>query len=165
MPEVFRGVHHIQEGEGYVSVDSTHFPIIPMWWAGVLSERLFDRLWDYRNEALMGHVPFIVLVHDIDDVKPMDAKLRKYLADKGETDPEIQAKKVTSIILVTSPVMRGVMTAVKWIAGEKFPLEITGNFETGFKFARKLLEERNYMNASIPQGYTFPRNPAAKLDK
>jgi hypothetical protein len=169
MAEVYKGVHHIQEADGYVSVDSTYFPIVTMWWGGLISERLFDRLWDYRNEVLTCHVPelapLVVLVHTIDDIKPMDAKLRKYLADKGENDPVIQAKRVTSIVLVTSPVMRGVMTAVKWIAGEKFPLEITGNFETGFKFARKLLEERNHMNAVIPEGYEFPRNPNAKLSK
>jgi hypothetical protein len=159
-------VHHITTGDsGYVTMDTTYFPIVKCWWAGVLSPESVDKFWVLRDEILANRVPLVVLIHHIDDSKPVEATSRKYLAEKAKADPRIQKGEFISVMVVMSAILRGVMTAVTWMAGDEFPMEFVSNMEQGFKVARKLLEKRDYLD--IPtidaNAFTVSKNPDAKL--
>jgi hypothetical protein len=147
MPEIARLVRHITtESGGYLTIDTTYAPIIKVWWFGVVSPELIDSFWAFRDEVLIDRMPCVILIHHIEDADPVEATSRKYLAEKGKNDPRVQRGEFLSIIVVVSAILRGVMTAVQWMAGDKFPLEFVPNMEQAFKVARKLLEKREYLD-------------------
>ncbi|NVB36501.1 hypothetical protein G6O69_01565 [Pseudenhygromyxa sp. WMMC2535] len=160
-----RGVHHIQVGKGYVSTDMSFFPIVPLWWAGEMSPKLFDEWWAYRDREMLGRVPAVVLVHDINDINPVTPTTRKYLADLAKKDAPIQAGETFSIVTVASPVLRGVMTAVTWMAGDRFPVEFVPSVRDGFKAAIRHYKKRGIEEYPIVDAsdYVIKKNPNAKL--
>lgn len=160
-----REVHHIEHGGGYATIDSRNFPINVIWWGGMMNPTLYDKVWEYRNQYLVDRSPVIIIINDINDGKPVDATTRKYLADKGKNDPRLQSGEILAVMVVSNAILRGVLTAVTWMAGDKFPMEFGSTLEQGYQIARKLLERHDVPNIPNidPSAFTIHKNPNAQL--
>lgn len=162
MKAIKRDIFHLKIGASMVSIDTNFFPIVPVWWGGTGTTQIIDKFWELRDDVMADIAPLVVMIHDIEDVS-MDAITRKHLAEKAKTDPRIQSGQFMSAVIVTGAVIRGVMTAVTWVAGDKFPMEYVSNVDLGFKAAQRLLEKRDATDVVMPEGsYTLKKNPAFK---
>ncbi len=160
MKPVKKEVHHIEHLEGFCTLDSRNFPIVAVWWGGVMTPRIFDMMWEYRDAELVERSPFMVIMSGINDITELTAVNRKYLADKGKNDPRLQSGEIQPIMVVSNPIMRGFLTAVTWMAGEKFPMQFISNLELSYTAARKMVAQRGLPVPDVPpSAYTFAKNP------
>lgn len=163
MRPVKKEVHHIEHMDGFCTLDSRNFPIITVWWGGIMSPRLIDLMWEYRDAEFVDRVPVMVIMSGINDITELTAVNRKYLADKGKFDPRLQTGEILPIMVVSNSIMRGFLTAVTWMAGEKFPMQFVSTLEGGYNLARKLLQQRDAVPPEIPaSAYSFAKNPKWK---
>jgi len=157
---VKKEVHHIENAEGLCTIDSSNFPVVVVWWGGVVTSTLVDLMWEYRDAELVDRAPVMVIMSGIDDVTELTAVNRKYLADKGKFDPRLQTGEILPIMVVSNPIMRGFLTAVTWMAGDKFPMQFASTLEGGYTLARKTLQQRDSEVPDVdPASYKFAKNP------
>lgn len=159
-PPVKKEVHHIEHADGFCTIDSRNFPIVTVWWGAITTPKLFDLMWEYRDAELVERAPVMVIMSGINDITELTAVNRKYLADKGKFDPRLQSGEILPIMVVSNPIMRGFLTAVTWMAGDKFPMQFVSTLEAGYTLARKLLQQRDSEVPEVdPTSYKFAKNP------
>jgi hypothetical protein len=162
--QLFRAIR----GEGKLLADYRYHPLLVYRWFGLVTPPLFDALyWMRDNYALDGSVQSQVWVHDITEIQPLTATSRKYLADLQANDPKLaEYAHHLTIPILDNPLIRGVMTAVVWMAGkDKFPMEFERSIQSGINHSFKIFETWGASRPTIPPNYEFPKeNEAAFVD-
>jgi hypothetical protein len=107
------------DGASTVVVDSRHWPVVFATWFDEPTERLvrsyFDNHAKLLERARANREPF-VLVTDTFATKQPSAKARKLIADLTNAQPAYAATlTIGSIIVIENAILRGVVTALRWI--------------------------------------------------
>jgi hypothetical protein len=109
----------MRDGSSRVVLDTTHWPIVFATWFGEPTEPLVAKYFKQHDKTLQRarstEQPFI-LVTDTFATKQPSAKARKLIADLTAAQPT-DATKFTyaSYIVIESALIRGVVTALRWI--------------------------------------------------
>jgi hypothetical protein len=125
-------------------------------WFGVVKPELLDALyWIRNNYALDGSRQSQIWIHDITEIEPLTATTRKYLADLQASDPKLaEYDHHLTIPILDNPLIRGVMTAVVWMAGkDKFPMEFDRSLADGIKRAQATFETWGLPRPAFPTPY------------
>lgn len=160
LPNELRKPFFAEHEGGYYTLDGSLFPCCPCWWGGTLNKGLFDKFWIDRDR-FEDYVPTMIMLHQIDDMEPLPPLVRKALTKKAEDDPKIQAGKFFSIMVVSNPLIRGTLTAVSWMAGDRFPMDFVSDMDAGLKRAAVLQAKKDTPVADFAGEYKFPRHPSA----
>lgn len=160
---MYRGIHTISDTGCSITIDTTHLPIVITRVAGDTNKAIYDKYWSYRDEFLTNLYDLVIFVNEIGEMKPLEALTRKYVAEKAKNDPKIQQGLFTNVMIVTNPILRGVLTAMTWMVGkDKFPMALVSNVHEGFRTAARLLEERGIQVPELPEHYELPEIGAGR---
>ena len=154
-----------KDRESYVTADNRHYPIVifrpeSIWSEGTV-EYYFHK---WRNPILdyaVSQGEKVVPMLDLTKSKTPPATLRKQAGDEASGDKE-HPGLVKTVCVVTSPVLRGVMTALVWIAGtENVPIAFLSTYPEALRLALEELEMAGVSKLPDidPDTYTFPDIP------
>lgn len=160
MADIKRGFFKLQTNQATVLADTQYFPVIINKWIGEITPELYDLQWEFRDEHLIDRVSMIVFVQEVNDVDAPSATTRKYLADKSKADPRLQGPnvQVQLVMVVSNPLLRGVLTAVSWMTGQDtMPMEYQPNLQRGLEAAKSILDTHNVVCPDFDSNaYRFP---------
>lgn len=89
------------------------------------------------------------------DTTTPDAINRKAIAELGEAADEIEGF-FNVCILVQNPLLRGVVTAVKWIMGDRARVDLASDFSTAIQLGRRRYEAAGLAIPKVPDDYQMP---------
>jgi hypothetical protein len=157
-------IMHHEDGGCVLTMDNRYYPIVFCDISGaftIKSVEFFFKTWrraltDYaaaRKEA-------IVTVVVLSDLRPPPATVRKAAGEYVAHDASTPGLLCTNIV-VANPLMRGVITAIVWIAGsENTRVDYHPTLEAAIRSGNKSLEAAGFPSARIdPAAYTFPFPP------
>jgi len=140
--------------------EDTYFPLVIYTWFGEPSMPAVDEYyrlrWQYDERARKEGTK-VVLVTDGSEFKPPPATIRKYLAERAmETDASDAL--LCYVTCVPSPLLRGVVTAMAWIAGEQLKTNINlGSMNKVLERALVEFEKAGIQAPDVnPESYTPP---------
>jgi len=132
-----------QFGSGAVVIDDRHLPVIVTTFFGEVS--LEAATWHGKtHQALVEEQSRrsarIITITDSSHTKPPPAEVRKYWADLTKNfPPAVKEATLAAFVVIKSPVIRGVMTALSWLNPELRSVEVYDSVEHAFRVARDRL--------------------------
>jgi hypothetical protein len=110
----------------------------------------------YHDVELKTNNRGAIAIVDITATGAPPSTVRKAIGEMASNDVE---RGVSSIMVVTNPLLRGVMTAIVWVAGgDNLRLEYAPSLTAAIEMARKLFESRGF-DTEPPKNYEFPVLP------
>ncbi|HSU42350.1 MAG TPA: hypothetical protein VLJ38_22365 [Polyangiaceae bacterium] len=151
----------INEGKkGLVIVDNRYGPLIVSTFVGEVE--LSQGLWYERTildvigrEAAGGRR--VVSIHDASRVTKTSAEMRRFWADlSARHSATLESRTLANVIVVSSPLMRGVLTAVGWMNPKVAALKLFPTLDTAVAEAQKLLRAAGTPVTIPAGGYRLP---------
>lgn len=135
-------------GGGSFSLDSRYLPLIICTWTGAptleIMNFFFERRKAHFDRALAAGTK-IIQISDLSNMATPPATTRQYIGEQGKI-LDVHDGFLSYVVVVPNAVIRGVITAMKWIAGDDVkPVEFSPSIEDAFKRAAKAFE-----SAGIP---------------
>jgi len=130
--------------QGGIVVDAQHWPLLVETMPAVFpdDEATIDA-WIEHVDGLMrarGATPFVMLVSGTHVSKPPNAKTRQKMAQwLSECEP-YQKHCLRSVFVFSSPIARGIMIAIDWIARPHPPRTIVATMSEALSICRRELE-------------------------
>jgi hypothetical protein len=149
---------------GSVVIDDRYAPLIVATFVGEVDLPLGQ--WyeetSYRiilREAARGRR--VVNIHDASRSTKAGPDMRKFWADmKRRTPPGVEAAVLANLLVITSAVMRGVITAVGWMNPEVAALKTFPSLDAALAEAGRLLVQAGTPFTLPAGGYNLPREGA-----
>lgn len=147
--------------------DTTYSPAFTMMSRGAWDAGQLEAFYKVRNVAIdnavaAGHKVFIL--SDISNLIAPDAVLRRQIAQLDETyTKQYHGQVLGYALIMSSTVMRGILTAVNWIAGGgkglPIPTVAVANLETAIQEMHKAYQRIDVNPPPFPEDYQFPTFP------
>jgi hypothetical protein len=102
-----------------------------------------------------AHNTKVYAVWDFSETSPPDAINRKQIASLGEEADNLEGY-IKVVMLVKNPLLRGVVTAVKWMMGDKVPVELASDVRAAVELGRREYEKADLACPSVPASYELP---------
>lgn len=107
-----------RSSDGVIYVDDRYFPLIVMYWTKSPDADLCTDVWTWRDQMLeraiaQGDCALVVHHLNKDNFSP-PATARQRTAELAPTRSEL----LGNYVVAASALLRGVMTAIKWMAGD-----------------------------------------------
>jgi hypothetical protein len=126
-----------------IEVDDSRWPLVVIRWP---EAKITDADVDAFLATSRGHLARkerFVSLHDGVRATGLDGKQRKVMADHVTAHRDALARwHVAAAIVVASPVLRGVITAVNWLAPPPFPQQTFATLEEGERWLREMLARK-----------------------
>lgn len=158
------------KGVGSSSVilfDDTHHPVFTMKSRGAWDAAQLEAFYKVRNVAIdqalaEGHKVF--LFSDMSNLVAPDAVLRKQIAELDETyTKQYHGQVLGYALIMSSTVMRGILTAVNWIAGGgkglPIPTAAVPDLDGAVREMQRAYQKMNLEPPNFPRDYVFPEFP------
>jgi hypothetical protein len=145
-----------------VYLDDSHFPVLISTWVGTTSLETASAYVEWvvvRIERAQEEGVRVYSICDSSLAGRPDATVRKYFAEQisGERGEQLMREQ-TSIVVHSSPFMRGALTAIGWAAPSMKHVKVTGTIDNAFRVAQDLISESGGSRPDLPIG-SF-RSPA-----
>ena len=131
---------------GVVYVDDRYFPLVIFYWVDTPDEDLCSKIFEWRDEMLekatQKGLSSIVIHHTNKLVNP-PATARKRVSEVAPTGP----RQLGNYVVANSALLRGIMTALKWMAGDS--IKIT-TFATMSKALTVAIETLKAADTDVP---------------
>jgi hypothetical protein len=155
-------IMHHEDGGCVLTIDNRLYPIIICDINGAFtlkSVEFFFQTWRgvlHNYAASRGEA--VVTIIMLSDLRPPPATVRKAAGDYVAQDTSTPGFLCTNIV-VTNPLMRGVITAIVWIAGsENTKADYFPTLEAAIKAASKSLESAGHTPPNVDfSTYAFPK--------
>src|SRR5688572_13463230 len=150
-----------QFGAGAVVIDDRYLPIIVTTFFGDVT--LEAATWHGEThqalvEAQSRRGVRIVTVTDSSHTKPPAAEVRKYWADLTKNfPPAVKDATLAAFVVIKSPVIRGVMTALSWLNPELRTVELYDSVEAALQTAAARLKSAGQALPPAVQRYELPK--------
>jgi hypothetical protein len=159
----FKGV-----GPGSIILfDDTHLPVFTMRSRGAWDAGQLEAFYKVRNVAIDQAIKLgqkVFLFSDMSNLVAPDAVLRKQIAELDETyTKQYHGEVLGYALIMSSTVMRGILTAVNWIAGGgkglPIPTSAVPDLDGAIKDMQKAYQRNNLEPPNFPRDYKFPEFP------
>lgn len=154
---------------GGVVIDDRYLPAIVTTFFGEVS--LEAATWHGEQhralvEAQARRGARIITITDSSHTKPPPAEVRKYWADytKG-LPPPIKEATLAAFVVITNPIIRGVMTALSWLNPELRTVELYDTVEVALRVANERLTAARQSAPPSVNRYYLPPEARAALAK
>ena len=142
-----------------ISFDHRYFPILfakpHKGWAEDAVRYYFEEWRPPLAEYAAARGMQIVIIFDMQSSEVPPATVRKKAGEFTASD-SVTAGLLKSIVVVDNPMLRGVMTAIMWLAGE-VPISFVRKLPEAIRSAIKELESRDIQAPDLdPDSYKFP---------
>lgn len=126
--------------ENGIIVDAAQFPIVLVWFGRTYTDTEWTASLGEISELVYRGVPFVVLNVSRPDMDTPTARQRKEVAD---WNTEYVAAGHQTILgwgnVISSHVLRGVITAITWLTTFPYERKIVSNLEDGMAWAQQLV--------------------------
>ncbi len=109
-----------QDGNSELVVDDSHYPILIVTWFGEPTHGLahvYQRWEVEQRERAKASGTRLVSLNDGTHATRPSPSVRKIFSEFEVPDASLVLK---SVVVVTNPLIRGGITAIKWVVGDKF---------------------------------------------
>ena len=124
--------------------DLSEFPLVRIHWGKELTiadiDACYDQLIALQQKCVADGSRFVVVSWGADSIS---SKLRKHIADEAErrVTPKLQRASIATFVVVESPIMRGILTELKWMSPKMAIIHPVATLEEGVREARRVLAE------------------------
>jgi hypothetical protein len=151
---------HKAFASGAVVIDDRYLPALITTFFGEVS--LEAATWHgAQHQALVeaegrrGHR--VVTITDSSHTRPPPAEVRKYWGEMTKRlPPAVKEATLVAFVVIKSPVIRGVMTALGWLNPELRSVEVYDTMETALDAARQRLKAANQEPPPAVGPYELP---------
>jgi hypothetical protein len=152
--------HTSDDGTAKLILDGRYSPYVLHKFTGAPDMTLMKTYFDFRDrhheyeQKVNGRAA--ILIVDITDASAPPSTVRKFAGELASNDVK---RGLLTVLVVTNPLLRGVMTAIVWIAGsDNLKLEYANNLNKGVQIARGMFESRGLDPVpEMPLDYDFPK--------
>ena len=142
-----------------ISFDNRHYPILfakpHKGWADDAVRYFYEEWRSAIAEYAVADGKKLVVIFDMRSSTVPPATVRKTAGDYSTTDKTLGGL-LRTFVVVDNPMLRGVVTAIMWLAGE-IPMSFVGTMPEAIKRATRELEQSNVRPPDIdPETYVFP---------
>lgn len=146
------------DGACSVICDNRFLPVHITIWRGAVSAALVDRYFEWHH-AFMGWLrdegQVVVQVADASASERPTATVRRKIAEITKAAPTWHAEvSLQSHVVITSPLVRGVLTAISWFDPSILDSKVVSSMSEGLTQAAEVLRRRDL---SIPSGLDIER--------
>lgn len=165
MPARLEEIKHYQDRESEVVQDRRFYPLILSDTTGIFTEGGVNFYFIQRNEvaeyAASRGEKIITILNVPNTLKPPPATVRKLAGEYAAKDASTPGLMETNIV-VNNPLLRGVITAIVWIAGgENTTVKYSPSLEQAIRMSLRTFEGQGITVPTIdPATYKFPSKPA-----
>jgi hypothetical protein len=145
---------------GMIVFDSRYSPLIVVTFIGDLDlaqGRWFEEtsLKVAQRESAKGRR--LAMIHDATRSTRTSPEMRKFWTEMSKrAQPATNAATLASYIVVSNPVIRGVLTAISWVAPDVAKMETFANLDSAIGKATRVLEAAG-ISVTVPaSGYELP---------
>ncbi|MFV8753579.1 hypothetical protein ACNOYE_23750 [Nannocystaceae bacterium ST9] len=152
------------DADSVVVLDDTYSPVIIVSWIGEPTLELVEIYQRWQGEQIERAKSAglrLISLTDCSRTERPSSRVRKAFSE----DPaEGEAVFLKSIVVITSPVIRGALTAVKWLMGDRFgDVEVAESTRGAITRCLDLLDQHGIARPSLsPTSY---RGPVAHADE
>lgn len=155
MPEVKDGAL------GRVIIDDRYAPLIVSSFAGEIDLPLGQWYEETSHKVIRSHAKQglrMVGIHDATQAARTSAEMRKFWADMSRRAPkDINGVMLANLIVISNPMMRGVLTAVGWLNPEVAQLRIFPSLTAAVDEAVSTITKAGGSVMLPPGGYQVPK--------
>ncbi len=160
MSSIDEKVFFIKRGSAYMTLDSRYFPLLFIGIMGSMTAEMLDEYYVNRRpltDKARATGTKIILVIDSSRMEVPTATMRKYVADRM-LDEDTQAGCILEYInIIPNSLMRGVATALAWMAGDKgAPSRNVGTMDAAINTAMKSYASHSLSCPKPPADYQVP---------
>jgi hypothetical protein len=142
-----------------LTVDNRFYPIVLAQIHGGWAEDTIDYYFLRWRNPLAEHAhsegKAIIVIFDLTASKPPSAILRKRAGDYAQHDKD-QVGFLKSIMIVTNPLIRGIITAINWLAGD-VPIALVKSVPDALRMAVEQMAKSGIEHPKVdPDTYQFP---------
>jgi hypothetical protein len=145
----------VRDGEARVVLDLRAWPIVFASWFGAATEPLVDRYFVEHAKVLArarAEKTRFVLITDTFAAQRPSPVARKKIADLfGKQPGDIATLTLRSFVVIESPLIRGVVTALNWITPG---MEQSTNVDSIERAIERALAELDHANVKRPAGFS-----------
>lgn len=129
---------------GSISVDTAAWPLVRVTYVGTVDDAHFERYLDAQAGLLERKEPYVI-VFDARESGMPSAKQRQRMATfTRERQADISRRCRRGVFVISSPLIRGALTAILWLQPLPFPHDVVATIEE----AERLLDvERARLSA------------------
>lgn len=163
----------ITDAGGEVVIDVDYAPLYLTYWRGNLSMELIARLFEFSNEVgqtALESMTRLAYVNHVDDVQRPDAQVRRLVTELS-VEHERSGRKAPTVgswQIISNPMIRGVLTALRWVSSDLVDGRTASSWDDGITRAVAALTDAGQQVPTIdPSSYEFPhqRLPHASGDR
>lgn len=125
--------------DGVVHIDDRHFPLIVMYWVGTPDAELCTDVFAWRDKMLeraAAKGEFAIVIHHTNKMVNPSATARRRTAEVAPAGPQL----LGNYVVANNPLLRGVMTALKWMAGDSIKITTYAKIDDALTTALKALD-------------------------
>lgn len=146
-------------GTGSYVLDGRFFPLLITGWFGDLTHELVVHFFEARSEFTSHAKQAGLKVIQITESSRMGvptAAVRKSIADHTLQADANSGVMIEYVVVIPSSIMRGVVTAVNWISGDKgTPMVNVGSLDAAFSRVEKVFSNAG-IKFTAPADYKMP---------
>lgn len=155
----------VNEGpKGTVIIDDRYVPLLVSTFIGeveLAQGRWYERIVLEVIARSVSEGRRVANVHDAGQVTRTTAEMRQFWAEMSSRNGAmLESRTLANLVVVTSSLMRGVLTAVGWINPKVASLKLFPSLEAAVAEALKLLRHAGTPVTLPPGGYRTPRAPS-----
>mgnify|MGYP001347076277 CR=1 FL=1 len=153
----------LRDGDRAFVADRRFYPVVFIKWWGEMNEPLVRaafRWLDEVNAQARADGIKVVSVNDSRMSKRPPATIRKLMAELIDETGHDDA--LPSIVVMENPLIRGAMTAMRWLSSREWKVETTADVPAGLRRALALLAEAGVAGPRglDPDRFEIPELPA-----
>jgi hypothetical protein len=124
-----------------IAIDDSRWPLVVATWpAEQLSDEAFQEMLDHMGTFNLRREPYAV-IHDARKATRPTPKQRAAAAARQAQDAPLTRRYIKAMALVvSSPLLAGVVTAITWIAPPPFPQKVFSSVEDAEAWVTERLE-------------------------
>lgn len=129
-----------------ITADGRAYPLMVVSTAGDLEVDAYNEFFDWRTQwtdFASANQQKIVVIALNETMKPPSATVRKHIAEKVKDDDKIDGLLCVYMV-VPNAVLRGIVTAVMWVAGSSEKVKNTATFADAVQASRRILSEHGF---------------------
>ena len=144
-------------------VDDTHAPLMIATWIGEptlpLVEAYQQWLVEQVGRAQSGNYRLVLMSDSTLTELPSGAARKALSEDRTQSDDVV----IKPVVVITSSVIRGALTAIKWLVGERFgDVEVRDSTSEGIARCLEVLDQHGIERPNLsPTSYVFPTASAS----
>lgn len=146
----------VKEGTtGAVVIDDRYAPLVVSSFIGDVDLSLgtwYEQITQRLISSQFSQGRRVVNIHDASLATRTSAEMRKFWAEmSARNEATMQTKTLANLIVVTNPILRGVITAVSWLNPKVAKLQVFSSLDAAVKTALGLLESAG-TPVALPHG-------------